>query len=395
VSSIEPACASDASETPITIRGTLPVKPVVSMSSSKESTVETGYRGWVGDVELTEVLWLDAATLTATVPAGIAAGVYALTIESPFGETSVLEGFRVSAGVCTPARALLALEAGAAPAAVRVGSTVVVSATVRNTGDAIAAGVTTSVVAPPGFALFTSPADPLDIAAGESRTFTWTYTAESGRGTFAVTATGVDLSSGDRTSAPTVNTNEVAVEQGAEGGVATFTVGGSVAGLTGSGLVLLLNGAIEVPVPAGATTFAFPALPNGTAYSVAVRSQPAAPTQVCSVTNGTGVINGADVDVTVSCVTRSFTVGGRLSGLVGNRVNLEVSYGDSSSSLSLEENGDFAFDAAVPSGSPFRVTVTSQPRRPTQVCSVENGAGTVAGADVTAVVVTCSNDDDD
>ena len=63
----------------------------------------------------------------------------------------------------------------------------------------------------------------------------------------------------------------------AQGAQDSFTVGGNVSGLVGSGLVLQNNGGGDLPVAAdGAFTFAT-RLATGTAYNVAVLSQPTSP----------------------------------------------------------------------------------------------------------------------
>jgi hypothetical protein len=96
---------------------------------------------------------------------------------------------------------------------------------------------------------------------------------------------------------------------GAPAPVVSYTVGGVVTGLSGSGLILQNNGGDNVAVSSsGAYTFAN-ALRNGAAYSVTVASQPAAPAQNCVVTNGSGTISGANVvNVTVVCTVVPFTV---------------------------------------------------------------------------------------
>ena len=89
----------------------------------------------------------------------------------------------------------------------------------------------------------------------------------------------------------------------------SFTVGGVVAGLSGSGLILRNNGGDDAAISApGSFTFAT-VLQNGTAYSVTVASQPSAPAQDCVVTNGSGTVRGANVtNVSVACSVVPFTV---------------------------------------------------------------------------------------
>ena len=71
-------------------------------------------------------------------------------------------------------------------------------------------------------------------------------------------------------------------------GPVTYTIGGTIAGLSGSGLVLQDNGGNNLSVSAGATSFTFTtAIASGGAYSVKVLSQPSSPSQTCAVTSGT------------------------------------------------------------------------------------------------------------
>lgn len=68
----------------------------------------------------------------------------------------------------------------------------------------------------------------------------------------------------------------------------TFTVGGTVSGLTGN-VVLQNNGGDDLTRTAnGAVPTFATALANGAPYNVTVRLQPAG--QVCTVTNGTGTV---------------------------------------------------------------------------------------------------------
>src|SRR2546427_123072 len=80
----------------------------------------------------------------------------------------------------------------------------------------------------------------------------------------------------------------------------------------------------------------------------------------------------------------SFAIGGTTSGLSGTVV-LQNNGGDN---LTISVNGSFAFAAALINASPYAVTVLAQPAG--QTCTVANGSGTLAGANITNVTLTCS-----
>jgi subtilisin-like proprotein convertase family protein len=103
--------------------------------------------------------------------------------------------------------------------------------------------------------------------------------------------------------------------------VPTFTVGGTVTGLAGTGLMLFTNGS-SLPVAAnGGFAFAV-ALTSGTAYSVSVTGQPVGPVQTCTVTNGSGTISASVTTVSVACVT-GFSVGGVSDPLAAQQWHLK------------------------------------------------------------------------
>ena len=79
------------------------------------------------------------------------------------------------------------------------------------------------------------------------------------------------------------------------------TVGGTVTGLSGSGLVLQNNGGDDLTIGAnGPFTFATP-LASG-AYAVTVKTQPTNPPQSCAIANGSGTIGSSNItNVTVDC----------------------------------------------------------------------------------------------
>jgi hypothetical protein len=80
-----------------------------------------------------------------------------------------------------------------------------------------------------------------------------------------------------------------------------YAVGGSITGLTSSGLVLACDCEPDLLVPSGATSFVFAAKrAAGSAYSVTVRTQPAG--LVCNLLVASGVVASADVlSIAVNC----------------------------------------------------------------------------------------------
>jgi hypothetical protein len=161
----------------------------------------------------------------------------------------------------------------------------------------------------------------------------------------------------------------------------TYAVGGTVSGLSGT-VVLQNNGGDNLTISADGS-FAFPVeITDGTAYAVTVFTQP--DEQICTVSNGSGTLGGADVDaVAVDCIN-SYAVGGTVSGLIGT-VQLQNNGGDT---LSVSANGAYVFATALADGAGYSVAVLSQPVG--QVCAVSNDTGVLSGADVTGVIVDCA-----
>jgi alpha-tubulin suppressor-like RCC1 family protein len=169
----------------------------------------------------------------------------------------------------------------------------------------------------------------------------------------------------------------------------TFTLGGNVSGLSGTGLVLQDNGGNNLTIAAnGSFTFSTP-INRGSSYNVTILTQPSNPTQKCAVTNGFGAsISGNLTNVQVACFTTSqtFTISGTVSGLAGTGLVLQNNSGDN---LPISKNGIFTFPTPIPSGSSFSVTVFSQPASPTQNCVIAGGGGT-ATANITGILVNCA-----
>lgn len=82
----------------------------------------------------------------------------------------------------------------------------------------------------------------------------------------------------------------------------------------------------------------------------------------------------------------TYTVGGSISGLTGS-VTLQNNGADN---LVSNANGGFTFATALSDGSAYAVTVSTQPTG--QTCTISNGSGTISGADITDVGVSCADD---
>ena len=141
-------------------------------------------------------------------------------------------------------------------------------------------------------------------------------------------------------------------------GTGPFTIGGTVTGLTGSGLVLQDNGADNLSVKASGTFTFATAIANNGAYAVTVATQPTNPAQSCAVTGGTGTATANVTTVAIACTTAATnaTIGVKVSGLTGTGLVLQDNGGDS---LTIPSNGSYTFKTPVTGA--YSVTVLTQP----------------------------------
>lgn len=169
---------------------------------------------------------------------------------------------------------------------------------------------------------------------------------------------------------------------------APLTVGGSVSGLPGSGLVLQFNGANDLAVSANGR-FKFPnALAKGSSYSVTVKASPSSPVrQTCSVAQGSGSIVSAAVNnISVTCVTNDYAVGGTVSGLSGKGLMLQL---NGTSDLAIASNGKFIFPGVrLPDGSDYNVAIKTTPAR--QACIIKPVSAAFDKDTLNIASVTCS-----
>jgi N-acetylneuraminic acid mutarotase len=164
-----------------------------------------------------------------------------------------------------------------------------------------------------------------------------------------------------------------------------FTLGGTITGLNGTGLVLA-NGADTVTVPANATSFTLPTpVSFASIYSVTVATQPTGLT--CSISSGaTGTMPASNVNtVAVVCSDQAYSLGGSITGL--STAGLVLANGTDTVSPPAAATS-FTFPTPVAYTSGYAVSVSTQPTGLT--CTVSAGTSTMPAAAVTTVVVTCS-----
>ena len=204
-------------------------------------------------------------------------------------------------------------------------------------------------------------------------------------GNLVVQATDTKITSGSPGMWLYYSSNQISNWSGGDvSSAGTYTVGGTVSGLSGT-VVLQDNGGDNLSVGAnGGFTFGT-GLAAGSAYSVTVKTSPAG--QSCTVANGSGTVGSANItNVAVTCTAAStYSIGGTVSGLSGTVVLQDNSAND----LSVSANGGFTFATGLAAGSAYSVTVKTSPAG--QSCTVANGSGTVGSANITNVAVTCSN----
>jgi len=179
----------------------------------------------------------------------------------------------------------------------------------------------------------------------------------------------------------------MAVALAACGGKASFVIGGTISGLTNSGLKLKTDAGDTVEVPAGATTFSFPnSISYGTEYKVEFVQQPAHMTcGFLGTTNVGSAGHTTTINVQISCVQNSYAVSGTVEGLTSGDMVLV----NGNTSITVAK-GSTAFNlpSAIPVGTAYGITVLSKPDDLN--CQVFNGSGVMGDEPRNNVRVVCT-----
>jgi len=168
------------------------------------------------------------------------------------------------------------------------------------------------------------------------------------------------------------------------------TIGITLVGIRGSGLVLQNNGADNLSATTNGTLSFAAGIPNGTPYEVSVLSPPIDPYEDCVVINGSGTTSGSDVaNIVVSCTVNSnpkHTISGTITGVSGSIVLQDNGRDD----LTVTADGPFVFPLKIPQGSVYDVTTRSASGGQSQTCQFQNARGVVGNHDVTDIVLACN-----
>lgn len=171
----------------------------------------------------------------------------------------------------------------------------------------------------------------------------------------------------------------------------TYTIGGTVSGLGGQGLILQNNGGDDLNVDQDGTFTFATRLGAGASFAVSVKTQPSDPAQTCVVSGGSGtVVQGNVSSVTINCTDDRFSIAGTVSGLAGAGLVLQNNGCDD---LAVNSNDQFSFATTATEGTSYDVTVLTQPTNPSQTCVVQNGSGTLGAADVNDIAVVCTTNE--
>ena len=170
--------------------------------------------------------------------------------------------------------------------------------------------------------------------------------------------------------------------------VSSYTLGGAVSGVSGSGLVLRNNGGDDKSISSVDATYTFgTSVVAGKSYNVTVLTNPS--NQVCSVVNASNTMPTSNViNANVTCVP-AYTIGGAtISGLTSSGLVLQNNGGDN---LLVPANATaFIFSTPVAASGSYSVTVLSQPNTPARLfCTLANASGSSLSANVTNVSISC------
>jgi len=253
-------------------------------------------------------------------------------------------------------------------------------------------GNPTVAISGPNAAAFTVTSQPATTVNGPgTTTFDIKYELVAPVDTFELRKATVTIANNDDDESPfTFAINALALP--------STPLGGTLTGLAPGNSIVLLNTdpnrflTYEVTLTAnGSFVFEERIVANAN-YKVTILSLPDNPVQECNVVNGEGSsLSLTEVtSVEVKCVPLGFTVSGTVTGLEGEGLELQINGGDN---LAVNANGNFMFGVGLDDGAAYDVSIFSQPVEPGQDCTISNGNGIIASANISDVGLTCVTPD--
>ena len=188
--------------------------------------------------------------------------------------------------------------------------------------------------------------------------------------------------------------------------VLSYSIGGNVSGVVGTGLILQNSSdseQLKISAANGNQAFTFVNLvPTGTAYTVSIFAQPTGPTQTCVVSPGTGsgTATANVTTVAITCPAVTYSIGGTVVGLAGKPATTNGPLTDNSfalqnnlgNTLTVTANGPFTFATPEALNDQYEISVFTPPSTQFQGCTTWDYKGVVT-ASVTNIVVDCAHDD--
>jgi hypothetical protein len=169
---------------------------------------------------------------------------------------------------------------------------------------------------------------------------------------------------------------------------ASYSVSGTVTGLTNSQLVIQSNLSDEITLDVDGSFVFSTTFENGTNYQVLITIQPEA--QICTISNANGQIADEDVtNVIIICEENvppatGFSVSGTVTGLVTSQLIIRSNLAEE---ITIDVDGSFVFPTDFLSGSDYEVIVSNQPQ--TLTCRISNASGQVLNENITNVAINC------
>ncbi len=106
----------------------------------------------------------------------------------------------------------------------------------------------------------------------------------------------------------------------------------------------------------------------------------------CGGGGGSGSEEGKQPEVSES-IAKTYTVSGEVTGLLGTGLVLQSNFGEI---LEIAEDGKFQFAKALKSEEAYEISIKNQPTNLTRTCSVAQGSGAIANAEVSNIKIICS-----